>query len=201
VSVGPAAADVAELAGVAEGEFAGLVDAVDAAAPVVPCLAQGPVLPRVLGRRPGVGGAGEQVAGMVIEEVRISMSVPSARAQWVKPDCQVSLGWSASRRCREDFGRFFGSGMTSPAVCRIRRIVEVYGGRCPSRSRCQAMVTGPRPTRQSAVPCRRVRMRALTVSLVLRGLLGGRLERASTAVMPPVASRRRRSWTQRRLNP
>lgn len=31
------------------------------------------------------------------------------------------------KRCTEDFGRFFGSGAIRPAVCRIRRIVEVDG--------------------------------------------------------------------------
>jgi hypothetical protein len=30
--------------------------------------------------------------------LRISTSVPSARAQWVVSSCQRSLGWSASKR-------------------------------------------------------------------------------------------------------
>ena len=28
----------------------------------------------------------------------VSTSLPSARCQWVKSDCQVSLGWAASKR-------------------------------------------------------------------------------------------------------
>ena len=47
-----------------------------------------------------------------------------------------------------------GSGVTRPAACRMRRMVEVEGGRWPSRSRCQAIVTGP-ASRPRLVSCRR----------------------------------------------
>lgn len=62
-------------------------------------------------------------------QFKISTSVPSARRQWVKSDCQVSFGWAASKRTKEDLGRLRGSGVIRPAVCRMRRIVEVDGGR------------------------------------------------------------------------
>ena len=55
----------------------------------------------------------------------ISTSVPSARRQWVKSDCQTSLGAAASNRIQELRGRLCGSGTTRPAAWRTRRMVEV----------------------------------------------------------------------------
>ena len=65
-------------------------------------------------------------------------------------DCHSSLGAAASKRCHELRGRLRGSGTTRPAAWRMRRIVEVEGARRPSRSRCQAIVTGP-----ASRPCAR----------------------------------------------
>ena len=45
-----------------------------------------------------VGAAGEKVAGVVIEPVDDLHTVPSVSCQWVKSDCQHSLGWSAWNR-------------------------------------------------------------------------------------------------------
>lgn len=41
---------------------------------------------------------------------RISMSVSSDRCQWVVSACQRWLGWSASNRISDDFGRFCVAG-------------------------------------------------------------------------------------------
>jgi hypothetical protein len=40
-------------------------------------------------------------------QLMISTSVPSRNCQWVKSPCQVSLGWSATKRqrCRYEQGR------------------------------------------------------------------------------------------------
>lgn len=59
---------------------------------------------------------------------RISASAPGrppgrVSRQWVKPDCQHSLGSSAANRRQDDLGRFFGSGVISPARVRYRLIV------------------------------------------------------------------------------
>jgi hypothetical protein len=43
-------------------------------------------------------------------QLRISMSRPHARVQWVKLDCHVSFGWSASKRIRRGFGAFLRFG-------------------------------------------------------------------------------------------
>jgi hypothetical protein len=48
----------------------------------------------IAGDRP-MSGAGEQVAGVVIEPVRTSTSVPSARHQWMRSDCHISFGSAA----------------------------------------------------------------------------------------------------------
>lgn len=76
-------------------------------------------------------------------QLMISTSVPSATRQWVKSDCHVSLGWSAAKRRIDDLGRFFGSGVINPAVCRMRLIVEVDGGVWPSIARYDWILTGP----------------------------------------------------------
>ena len=76
-------------------------------------------------------------------QFKISTSVPSARCQCVKSDCQHSLGWAAWNRVQEERGRLCGSGVIRPAACRILRMVEVEGGFCPACSRCHLIVTGP----------------------------------------------------------
>ena len=68
-------------------------------------------------------------------QLMISVSVPSASCQWVKSDCQVSLGWRASNRMIDDLGRFLGSGVMRAARWRMRRMVEVEGGVWPSVAR------------------------------------------------------------------
>ena len=85
------------------------------------------------------GRAPEQVAGVVVEADKSSTSLPSASHQWVMSDCQTSLGMAASKRRQELRGRLCGSGTTSPAACRMRRIVELEGTRRPSRSRYPAI--------------------------------------------------------------
>ena len=62
----------------------------------------------------------------------ISISRPSASDQWVKSDCHVSLGWSASKLRKEDLGLFFGSGVINPAWWRTRLMVDVDGAVKPS---------------------------------------------------------------------
>ena len=54
----------------------------------------------------------------------ISTSLPSARRQWVKSDCQHSLGAAASNRIHELRGRLRGSGTTRP-----RRVEDASDGR------------------------------------------------------------------------
>ena len=51
-------------------------------------------------------------------QVRISVSCPPASCQWMKSDCQHSLGSSAANRMQDDFGRLDGSGVTSPPAAR-----------------------------------------------------------------------------------
>ena len=121
----------------------------------------------------------------------ISTSLPSARRQWVKSDCQTSLGAAASNRIHELRGRLRGSGTTSPAAWRTRRMVEVDGTGRPSRSRCQAIVTGPASRPRAVSSRRRATIRAHTTSGARPGLLRGRRERGSTASMPSSRYRRK----------
>jgi len=116
-------------------------------------------------------------------------------------DCQTSLGAAASKRCQELRGRLCGSGVTSPAAWRTRRTVEVDGARRPSRSRCQAIVSGPasRPAPVSSV--RSSTMRSRTASGVRPGFVRGRRERGSTASSPPSQYRRRSRCRCPRLRP
>ena len=132
---------------------------------------------------------------------RISTSVPSARRQWVKSDCHSSFGAEASKRIHELRGRLRGSGVTSPAAPRMRRMVEVDGMARPSRPRCQAIVTGPasRPPVVSSV--RSAMIRSRTWSGVRPGLMRGRRERGSRASRPPSPYRRRRRCRCLRLIP
>jgi hypothetical protein len=63
-------------------------------------------------------------------QVRTSASGPGVRLgwvsrEWVKSACQVSLGRVAANRWEDDLGRFFGVGVTSPAIARAERV-------CPS---------------------------------------------------------------------
>ena len=95
-------------------------------------------------------------------QFRISTSVPSARRQWVKSDCQVSFGCAASNRTYEDRGRFRGSGVTSPAASGSGGSWRSTGAGKPSRCRCQRdghragiQTVGDQLTRSSHDPCRR----------------------------------------------
>ena len=140
---------------------------------------------------PPEGRAAEQVAGVVVEPAeQISTSLPSARRQWVKSDCQTSLGAAASNRIQELRGRLRGSGTTRPAAWRMRRMVEVDGTGRPSRPRCQAIVAGPasRPPAVSSV--RRATIRSRTASAVPCGLVCGRRDRGSRSSRPPSRYRR-----------
>ena len=47
-------------------------------------------------------------------QVKTSVSVPSASGQWVKSDCQHSLGWAASNRRQDDLGRLARVGGDQP---------------------------------------------------------------------------------------
>lgn len=91
----------------------------------------------------GVGGAGEQESGVIIEPVQ-DLDIGAVSES---PMGEVGLPGLVRQCCFEAevgrTGRFFGSGTTRPAACRMRRIVEVDGTWSPSRSRCQAIVTGP----------------------------------------------------------
>ena len=112
------------------------------------------------------------------------MSVPSARRQWVKSDCQVSFGCAASNRTYEDFGRLRGSGVISPAVCRMRRIVDVEGEVSPSCRRCQAIVTGPASVPAAVSARRSWTTRSRTRPVTACGLLNGARDRASNPSKP-----------------
>jgi hypothetical protein len=74
-----------------------------------------------------VGGGeellGDEVAGYAVvavlasslrewswRKLRISTSVPSARCQWVKSDCQHWLGWAAAKRRYDERGLLRGLG-------------------------------------------------------------------------------------------
>jgi hypothetical protein len=96
---------------------------------------------------------------------------------------------------------FAGVGAADADVAELAGVAEgkFSGPGKFSRCRCQAIMTGPASSPAVCSSRRRARMRALTASLVRRGLLSGRLERGSTAAIPPAASRRRRSCAQRRL--
>ena len=59
--------------------------------------------------------------------LRISMSVPSARAQWVVSACQHSLGSSAWNRRQELRGRLWGWGVTKPRRLSTRQMVATEG--------------------------------------------------------------------------
>lgn len=132
----------------------------------------------------GLSGAGEQEPGMVIEPMQDLDIGPSARCQWVKSGCQVSFGGAASNRTTEDLGRLRGSGVIRPAACRIRRIVELDGGRYPSCLRCQAIVIGP-ASWPAALNSRRNAMIRSRTLFVVAGFDFGRRERGSTASIPP----------------
>ena len=138
------------------------------------------------GTRDGpVSGAGEQVAGVVIKEVQ-AFGV-RAVGQW--PVGEVGLpglvrlrGFEAVQR---GFWSFSGAGVTSPAACRIRRIVEVEGAVMPSRVRCQAIVTGPASRPAVVRSRRRDRIRSAVGGGTRRALLCGRRERGVRATLPP----------------
>jgi len=53
-------------------------------------------------------------------KVRISISVPSLKCQWVMSLCQHSLGSDASKRMNEARGRFLGSGVMNPRRLSVR---------------------------------------------------------------------------------
>ena len=92
-----------------------------------------------------------------------------------------------------------GSGVTSPAACRTRRIVEVDGTCSPACSRCQAMVTGPASHPAAVSSSRIATMNSRTLSSVACGLLPGLRERGSTASRPLAlyrAIRRCRCWRE-----
>lgn len=117
----------------------------------------------------------------------ISASVPSAIGQRVKSDCHVSFGNAASNLMYEDFGRFLGSGLTSPASLRIRWIVEFVGGLTPSRSNRAAMDSGP-----ASRPLEPRSRRIVTILFVISGsvlfaIRRARRERGSRPVSPSLS--------------
>ena len=120
-------------------------------------------------------------------QLRISTSVPSARRQWVKSDCQSSFGWCASKRIIADRGRLLGSGAISCASSRMRRMVETAGAAVPSRSSRATIDAGP-ASQPAAVSSRRsATTRSRTESVARFGFERGRLERGSSASRPPAS--------------
>ena len=117
-------------------------------------------------------------------QVRISVSCPAASCQWMKSDCQHSLGSSAANRMQDDFGRLAGSGTTSP--CRVRQRLTVAAETriwwCCSR--CQAIVWGP-----ASSPCPDSSFRSRTISSTVPGGIAsgevfGRRDRGPNAASP-----------------
>ena len=112
------------------------------------------------------------------------------RGQWVKSDCHVSFGSTASNLVYEDLGRFLGSGLTSPASLRIRWIVEFAGGVAPSRSRRAAMDSAP-ASNPPAVSSRRIAtIRSATRPSVLFAIRCARRERGRRPASPSFSYRR-----------
>ena len=141
------------------------------------------------------GGAGEQVAGVVIEEVQ-DLGVGSVGQGPVgEVGLPAFVGLVGFEAVQGGFGRFFGSGLIMPAVCRMRRIVEGEGGCSPSRCRCQAMVTEPASRPAAVRLARRAWIRAVVAVPVARRVLFGRRERGSSDSLPPARCRLSSSWT------
>ena len=127
---------------------------------------------------------------------KISVSVPPASCQWVKSDCHSWLGSSAANRIHDDFGRFFGSGTTSPRRVRYRLTVAAATRTWWWCSRCQQMVSGP-----ASSPCPDSSFRSLMISstvasLIAAGEVFGRRDRGSNAASPSARYRATSRETQ-----
>ena len=86
----------------------------------------------------------------------------------------------------ETFDISLGLGVTRPASVRTRRIVEVEGGAgCPSSASRSRMLAGPWSSPAAPSSARSSMMRRRTACGVVRELVWGRLERGSTASIPP----------------
>jgi hypothetical protein len=102
----------------------------------------------------------------------------------MKSDCQHLFGQLGVEPDAGDFGRFFGSGISSP--CRVRYRLTVAGDTltwwwC---SRCKAMVCGPafRPCPDSSSGS--LMISSSVVSLIAAGEVFGRRHRGSNAASP-----------------
>src|SRR5204863_443431 len=131
----------------------------------------------------GVGGgrgvsAGFAVRAVVVvelaEAVELALQVGQGRRGWL-------LGRPSVEGLVEAFDLALGLRVAGVAVL----LRDVEGGRWPSCSRCQAMVTGP-ASRPSLLSCSRSStIRSRTLVGVAAELECGRREWASTASRPP----------------
>jgi hypothetical protein len=83
---------------------------------------------------------------------RISVSVPSARRQWVMSACQTSLGRSASNRRHDERGRLWGCAVMNLRWASTRQMVAIDGQLPVRLLRCRRWFRRRRRVRRRRVP-------------------------------------------------